>query len=110
MSTNSDEAKDSTIIYELEKRVCALPNRSGKRFVFMDHVSFYNTVENAEAAMMKYIKEVKEELGEKLYYDGIKEYHIVERQVFNTPSTDIESCIDWKSYTADGELIKDNMP
>ena len=76
----------------------------------MDHVAFYNMLENAEAAMRVYIKEKKEDVGEKMYYDGIMEYHISERQVFNTPSTDIDSCIGWKSYTADGEPIKDYMP
>ena len=110
MSTNHNNAKDALIIYELEKLVCALPDRNGKRRVFMDHVAFYNTVENAEAAMRVYIKEKKEDVGEKMYYDGIMEYHISERQVFNTPNTDIDSCIGWKSFTPDGELIKDYMP
>ena len=102
----SNKTTGDLIMYELE---CIIAGKSTdkRRFVHLERIAFYNTVENAEKAMQAYILDRKKSWGDKYYHKTCLSYQISERTVRQNPNIEIEGCTKWRGYTSDGELSKD---
>jgi hypothetical protein len=102
----SNDTTECFIIYELEHIIAeqTISPRDEGQHVHKEHIAFFNSLETAEAAMLRFIEEKKKHLKDKEYHSFYLSYLIAERQVFNRPNTDDDSCNAWNSYTADGQL------
>ena len=105
----SNEPAGDLIIYELEC-ITVGESKDKRRFVHLERIALYDTVENAEKAMQTYILERKKSWGVKYYHKTCLSYQISERIVHQSPNIEIECCTRWRGYTSDGILNKDFIP
>ena len=105
----NNENSDHYVIYELEHIIASRTYGSKHRHVHVRNISFFSTLESAEAAMRLYIIDEKKSLGEEEYRHYCKAYQIVERKVYNHPTKEADIFNPWRSYTADGEMCQDHM-
>ena len=106
MAMNSSETTGDLIIYELEC-IIAEETTDKRRFVHLERIALYDTLENAEKAMQAYILERKKTWGDKYYHKTCLSYQIAERTVHQSPNIEIEITTKWRGYTSDGLLNKD---
>ncbi len=107
---NEDLHTEHFIIYEL-RQVIADPQPDGRRYVHVEPMGLYDSLETAEAALRSHIRERKEHLTPrdlKHYYHCCIEYQLLERAVLKQPNIedDFGGC---RTYNADGELKQDDL-
>ena len=104
---NSNDTNGCLIIYELECITVGESVTDRRRFVHLERIALYDTLENAEKAMQAYILDRKKSWGDKIYHHTCLSYQIAERTVHHSPNIEIELTTKWRGYTSDGELSKE---